>query len=63
MKVVITGSAGFVGTHIVEHLLINTDWKIIGLDSFRHKGDSLRITDSPKFAYFKSRLEISDEFL
>lgn len=48
MRVVITGSAGFVGTHIVEHLLINTDWEIIGLDSFRHKGDSLRITDSPR---------------
>jgi dTDP-glucose 4,6-dehydratase len=47
-KILITGSAGFVGSHIVEHLLINTDWKIIGIDSFKHKGDSLRITDSPR---------------
>lgn len=45
-KILITGSAGFVGSHIVEHLLINTDWIIIGIDSFKHKGDSLRITDS-----------------
>lgn len=40
--VLITGSCGFVGAHIVEHILKNTDWNIIGLDSFRHRGDSLR---------------------
>lgn len=42
-KVLITGSAGFVGSHIVEHILKNTDWDIIGIDSFRHRGDSLRV--------------------
>ena len=42
-KVVVTGSAGFVGSHFVDHILKNTDWKIVGLDSFRHRGDSVRI--------------------
>lgn len=42
-KVLITGSAGFVGSHLVDHILENTDWQIVGLDSFRHRGDSLRI--------------------
>lgn len=46
--VVLTGSAGFVGAHVVEHLLVHTDWRIIGLDSFRHRGDSLRVYHDPK---------------
>lgn len=43
MRVLITGSAGFVASHMVEHFLENTDWDIVGLDSFRHRGDSLRV--------------------
>lgn len=43
MKVLITGSAGFVGSHLVDHLIEHTDWMIIGLDSFTHRGDSLRV--------------------
>lgn len=42
--VLVTGSAGFVGSHLVEHVLSNTDWNIVGLDSFKHRGDSVRIT-------------------
>jgi len=45
MKVLITGSAGFVGSHLVEHILQNTNWEIIGIDSFKHRGDSLRVQD------------------
>lgn len=41
--VLITGSAGFVGSHLVKYLLNHTDWSIIGLDSFRHRGDSIRV--------------------
>ena len=43
MRILITGSAGFVGAHFVEHFLSKTDWDIIGVDSFRHRGDSLRV--------------------
>ena len=42
-RVLLTGSAGFAGYHIVEHFLRHTDWQIIGLDSFRHRGDSVRV--------------------
>jgi len=42
-RILITGSAGFVGSHLVEHLIENTDWHVIGIDSFRHRGDSLRV--------------------
>jgi len=42
VRVLLTGIAGFIGSHIVEHLQANTDWDIIGLASFRHRGDALR---------------------
>lgn len=38
----ITGGFGFIGSHMVEHLLANTDWNLVLLASFRHKGDSVR---------------------
>jgi len=47
--ILITGSAGFVGSHAVEWLLEKTDWNIVGLDSFRHLGDAERINDSKDF--------------
>lgn len=47
-RILITGSAGFVGSHLVEHVLANTDWHVVGIDSFRHRGDSLRIFQDPK---------------
>lgn len=36
--VLVTGVGGFVGSHVVETLLTRTDWRVIGLDSFRHSG-------------------------
>lgn len=38
----ITGAAGFIGSHAIEHVQANTDWEITGLASFRHRGDSIR---------------------
>ena len=45
MRVLLTGIGGFIGTHCLEYYLDNTDWFIIGLDSWRHKGDYRRIED------------------
>lgn len=44
-KVVITGIGGFVGAHVVEYFLEKTDWDIIGIDSFRHKGTYSRLNE------------------
>jgi dTDP-glucose 4,6-dehydratase len=44
-KVLITGAAGFVGTHLVEHILKNTDWKITTLDRFDASGNPNRLAD------------------
>jgi dTDP-glucose 4,6-dehydratase len=41
-RVLLTGIAGFVGHHVAEHIQATTDWHIVGLASFRHRGDSER---------------------
>lgn len=46
MKALITGGAGFIGHHMVEHFLANTDWEIVILDKLTYAGDLNRIVDS-----------------
>lgn len=50
-RILITGSAGFIGSHTVDWFLANSDMEIIGLDSFRHKGDSVRVTQNEPKRY------------
>src|SRR5262252_9867166 len=44
-RVLLTGCGGFIGAHCVEYFLEHTDWEIIGLDSFRHKGTQSRLSE------------------
>lgn len=43
MRIMLTGAAGFVGSHVLRHLLQNTDHDIVCPVSFRHKGLPERI--------------------
>lgn len=47
--VLVTGGAGFVSHHCVEHLLKNANWEIVVLDSLNYAGNMNRITDSEVF--------------
>jgi len=58
VNLVITGMGGFIGSHLMEHILLNTDWNIVGIDSFRHKGLTDRITDSKHYWQLKDRVKI-----
>lgn len=58
-RCLITGLSGSIGIHVLDHIMINTDWEIVGLDSFQHKGYKDRIqhslTDHPEW---KSRITV-----
>ncbi len=43
--VLLTGGGGFIGAHTFAHIMHNTDWDIVIIDSFRHKGKTDRITE------------------
>ena len=45
-RVLCTGLGGSIGIHVLDHLMINTDWEIVGVDSFRHKGHFDRIAQT-----------------
>jgi len=42
-RVLLTGASGFVGSHILRHILLNTDWEIVCPCSWKHKGTPERI--------------------
>jgi len=44
-RLLITGGAGFVGHHLVEGVLKNTDWEIVILDCLTYAGNLNRLTD------------------
>jgi len=45
-RVLLTGAGGAIGVHFIAHIMKNTDWEIVALDSFDvdHKGYFDRIT-------------------
>lgn len=50
MKIVITGGCGFVGSHVVEHFMKNTDWEIIVFDKLTYASSGLdRLRDIETF--------------
>src|SRR3990167_3482358 len=36
--VLLTGVGGSIGIHCLSQIMKNTDWNLVGIDSFRHKG-------------------------
>ncbi|MFD4830116.1 dTDP-glucose 4,6-dehydratase [Streptomyces uncialis] len=45
-RILLTGAAGFVGSHVLRHLLTHTDWTIACPVTFRHKGVPARIVSA-----------------
>lgn len=46
-RVLLTGAGGAIGVHMLAHIMHNTDWDVVALDSFRaeHKGHFDRISE------------------
>lgn len=43
MRVLLTGASGFVGSHVLRHILTTTDWDVVCPVTFRHKGVPARL--------------------
>ena len=58
-RILITGVGGSIGVHLMAHIFTNTDWDIVGIDSFNHKGwiDRIKVmtNDHPEW---KERLTL-----
>ena len=67
-NVLITGAAGFIGHHVVENILQNTDWRITILDRLDCSGNLNRLAEigaakNPRvrFVYCDLRAEINEQ--
>jgi dTDP-glucose 4,6-dehydratase len=57
-KVLITGAAGFVGHHLVEHILKNTNWQITAIDRLDASGNLNRLVGINVWDREKDRVRI-----
>ena len=47
-RVCLSGCSGSIGVHVLAHIMHNTDWFVVGLASFRHRGWTDRINEVAK---------------
>ena len=58
-RVLLTGPGGFVGAHTLAHIMKNTNWEVVCIDSFRHKGKTDRISDLLKtYPEYRERMTV-----
>lgn len=48
-RILVTGSAGFIGSHFIDHTLQTTDHEVVALDGMTYAADLSRLTDLPAF--------------
>jgi len=56
-NILITGGPGFIGHHVVEHFLKNTDWEIVILDSLNYAGNLNRLSSINIFEANRHRIK------
>jgi len=56
-RILITGGDGFIGTHLVEGILKNTDWEIVIIDRLDISGNTKRLTDMEIWDKEKDRVK------
>jgi len=56
MRLLLTGSAGFIGSHFVEAILKTTDWAVVGLDRLDETSTLHRIRDTAAYQANRDRV-------
>jgi dTDP-glucose 4,6-dehydratase len=56
--ILITGAAGFLGSHLLEEIIVNTDWNIVGLCRLNFVGDMNRIINSTHIRQQSNRVKL-----
>ena len=71
-RVLVTGAAGFFGSHMIREILETTDWEIIALCRLSNIGDMKRLTtdfmqthaiDRVKFVYHDLKFDLSQHLI
>ena len=57
-KILITGISGFLGHHMLEHILKDTDMDVVGVDGINYAGNLNRITDIEMFVENEHRIKL-----
>lgn len=57
-RILLTGIAGFIGHHLLAHILAKTNYEIVGIASWTHKGEPERILDDVYYQKNKDRVTI-----
>jgi dTDP-glucose 4,6-dehydratase len=58
MRIVVTGGLGFIGHHLVEHILVGTDWNVVIVDNLSYAGSFHRLLDMHGFEVWKDRVRV-----
>lgn len=57
-KILVTGVSGFLGHHMLEHILRDTDMDVVGIDGINYAGNLNRITDIESFKQHEHRVKL-----
>lgn len=57
MRVLVTGSAGFVGHYVVDKIIKETDWDVVGLERLSFSGNLNRLKFSPRYTSIHHNLQ------